>query len=54
MVIIRYTGNVLLRKYMPLHFFEEAEYGYRKAFECGDINLDTFTLWTDVFLQYFR
>jgi len=34
-----------------LHFFEEAEYGYRKAFECGDINLDTFTLWTDV-LQY--
>ena len=34
-----------------LHFFEEAEYGYRKAFESGDINLDTFTLWTDV-LQY--
>ena len=34
-----------------LHFFEEAEYGYRKAFESGDVNLDTFTLWTDV-LQY--
>ena len=34
-----------------LHFFEEAEYGYRKAFESGDVNLDTFTLWTDV-LQF--
>lgn len=34
-----------------LHFFEEAEFGYRKAFESGDVNLDTFTLWTDV-LQY--
>lgn len=34
-----------------LHFFEEAEYGYRKAFEAGDINLDTFTLWSDV-LQF--
>ena len=34
-----------------LHHFEEAEYGYRKAFESGDINLDTFTLWTDV-LQF--
>lgn len=31
-----------------LHFFEEAEYGYQKAFESGDVNLDTFTLWTDV------
>ena len=34
-----------------LHFFEEAEFGYRKAFEAGDVNLDTFTLWTDV-LQF--
>lgn len=34
-----------------LHFFEEAEFGYRKAFESGDVNLDTFTLWTDV-LQF--
>lgn len=34
-----------------LHFFEEAEFGYRKAFESGDVNLDTFTLWTDV-LKY--
>jgi tetratricopeptide (TPR) repeat protein len=34
-----------------LHLFEEAEYGYRKSFECGDVNLDTFTLWTDV-LQF--
>ena len=34
-----------------LHFFEEAEYGYRKAFESGDINIDTFTLWADV-LQF--
>ena len=31
-----------------LHYFEEAEYGYRRAFECGDIHLDTFTLWSDV------
>jgi tetratricopeptide (TPR) repeat protein len=31
-----------------LHFFEEAEYGYQKAFESGDVNLDTFTLWTDI------
>jgi tetratricopeptide (TPR) repeat protein len=31
-----------------LQFFEEAEYGYQKAFESGDVNLDTFTLWTDV------
>ena len=34
-----------------LHFYEEAEYGYRKAFESGDVNLDTYTLWTDV-LQF--
>ena len=34
-----------------LHFYEEAEYGYRKAFESGDVNLDTFTLWCDV-LQF--
>jgi tetratricopeptide (TPR) repeat protein len=34
-----------------LHLFEEAEYGYRKSFECGDVNLDTFTLWSDV-LQF--
>ncbi|MEZ4853381.1 tetratricopeptide repeat protein [Flavobacterium sp.] len=34
-----------------LHFYEEAELGYRKAFENGDINLDTFILWADT-LQY--
>jgi len=31
-----------------LHHFEEAELGYKKAFECGDINLDTFLLWTNM------
>jgi len=34
-----------------LNLHEEAELGYRKAFECGDINLDTFILWSDT-LQY--
>jgi len=31
-----------------LHHYEEAEYGYQKAFEHGDLNLDTFLLWSDV------
>ena len=31
-----------------LHFFEEAAYGYKKAYEAGDIHIDTFTLWTDI------
>lgn len=31
-----------------LHNYEEAEMGYRKAFECGDINLDTFVLWANM------
>jgi tetratricopeptide (TPR) repeat protein len=34
-----------------LNLHEEAELGYRKAFESGDINLDTFVLWSDT-LQY--
>lgn len=31
-----------------LSFFEEAEVGYRKAFENGDIELDNFLHWSDV------
>ena len=31
-----------------LNFFEEAEEGYRKAFENGDIALDNFLFWSDV------
>lgn len=31
-----------------LNFFEEAEEGYRKAFENGDIQLDNFLCWSDV------
>ena len=31
-----------------LQFYEEAELGYRKAFEAGDINLDTFVLWSQM------
>ena len=31
-----------------LNFFEEAEEGYRKAFENGDIELDNFLCWSDV------
>ena len=31
-----------------LNFYEEAEIGYRKAFESGDINLDTFILWANM------
>ncbi len=31
-----------------MQFYEEAELGYRKAFEAGDINLDTFVLWTNM------
>lgn len=34
-----------------LNLHEEAELGYRKAFETGDINLDTFVLWADT-LQF--
>ncbi len=29
-----------------LEFYEEAELGYKKAFESGDVNLDTFILWS--------
>ena len=31
-----------------LSFFEEAEVGYRKAFENGDVELDNFLCWSDV------
>lgn len=31
-----------------LNFFEEAEVGYRKAFENGDVELDNFLFWSDV------
>ncbi|VXB66607.1 conserved hypothetical protein [Flavobacterium sp. 9AF] len=31
-----------------LQFYEEAELGYRKAFENGDIHLDTFILWSQM------
>ena len=34
-----------------LNLFEEAEYGYRKAVEYGDFQLDTWLFWTDI-LQY--
>ncbi|MEO8236068.1 MAG: tetratricopeptide repeat protein [Flavobacterium sp.] len=34
-----------------LNLFEEAEYGYRKAVEFGDYQLDTWLFWTDV-LQF--
>ncbi|MEO8515989.1 MAG: tetratricopeptide repeat protein [Flavobacterium sp.] len=34
-----------------LNLFEEAEYGYRKAVEYGDYQLDTWLFWTDI-LQY--
>ncbi|SHJ50596.1 tetratricopeptide repeat protein [Flavobacterium haoranii] len=34
-----------------LNFYEEAELGYRRAFESGDINLDTFILWSNM-LQF--
>ncbi len=31
-----------------MNFFEEAEYGYRKAVEYGDYELDTWLFWVDV------
>ena len=34
-----------------LNLFEEAEYGYRKAVEFGDYQLDTWLFWTDI-LQF--
>ncbi len=34
-----------------LQFYEEAELGYKKAFENGDINLDTFILWANALQQ---
>jgi tetratricopeptide (TPR) repeat protein len=34
-----------------LNLFEEAEYGYRKAVEYGDYELDTWLFWTDI-LQF--
>ncbi|MGH2666347.1 tetratricopeptide repeat protein [Flavobacterium sp.] len=34
-----------------MNLFEEAEYGYRKAVEYGDYQLDTWLFWTDI-LQY--
>ncbi|MFT3795799.1 tetratricopeptide repeat protein [Flavobacterium sp.] len=34
-----------------MHFFEEAEIGYRKAVELGDFQLDTWLFWVDI-LQF--
>jgi tetratricopeptide (TPR) repeat protein len=34
-----------------MNFFEEAEYGYRKAVEYGDYQLDTWLFWVDI-LQF--
>lgn len=34
-----------------MNFFEEAEFGYRKAVEYGDYQLDTWLFWTDI-LQF--
>lgn len=34
-----------------LHYYDEAEYGFRKAFEFGDVKLDTFIHWSGV-LQF--
>ena len=34
-----------------MDFYEEAEFGYRKAVECGDYQLDTWLFWVDI-LQY--
>ena len=34
-----------------MNFFEEAEYGYRKAVEFGDYQLDTWLFWVDI-LQF--
>jgi tetratricopeptide (TPR) repeat protein len=34
-----------------LSFYEEAELGYRKSFEAGDINLDVFILWSHMLLK---
>ena len=34
-----------------LQLYEEAELGYRKAFESGDIHLDTFILWSEMLQQ---
>src|SRR6478609_6455091 len=33
-----------------LNFLEEAEYGFRKAVEFGDYNLDTWLFWVDILL----
>jgi tetratricopeptide (TPR) repeat protein len=34
-----------------MNFFEEAEFGYRKAVEFGDVQLDTWLFWVDI-LQF--
>jgi len=34
-----------------MNFFEEAEFGYRKAVEFGDYQLDTWLFWSDI-LQF--
>ena len=34
-----------------MNFFEEAEFGYRKAVEFGDTELDTWLFWVDI-LQF--
>jgi tetratricopeptide (TPR) repeat protein len=34
-----------------LHFYEEAELGYRKAVEFGDSELDTWLFWVDALLS---
>jgi hypothetical protein len=32
-----------------MNFFEEAEFGFRKAVEFGDHELDTWLYWVDIF-----
>jgi tetratricopeptide (TPR) repeat protein len=43
-------NNLYWKRYavinQTLEHYEEAEMGYRKAFESGDVNLDTFILWS--------
>ena len=48
-------NSLYWKRYAAIHqglqFYEEAELGYRKAFEAGDIHLDTFILWSQMLQQ---
>jgi hypothetical protein len=43
--VIELSAKLISFKFKQMNFFEEAEFGYRKAVEYGDYQLDTWLFW---------